>query len=95
MSEITLQKVPDIEFDYFVLAEVADLIDNNQIFINTGYQRGDIWNHTQMVELIRSILHSYSIGVLVLFINEAKQHEVLDGQQRLLTIKKYIKEPVP
>jgi uncharacterized protein with ParB-like and HNH nuclease domain len=32
----------------------------------------------------------YSIGVLVLFINENGQYEILDGQQRLLTIKKYL-----
>jgi hypothetical protein len=42
------------------------------------------------IELIRSIFNSYSIGVLVLYINDNHQFEILDGQQRLLTIKKYL-----
>ncbi len=36
-----------------------------------------------MIELINSINKRYSIGVLVLFINESGQFEILDGQQRL------------
>lgn len=35
-------------------------------------------------------MNSYSIGVLVLCINDNKLFEILDGQQRLLTINKYL-----
>ena len=44
------------------------------------------------MELIESIQNSYSIGVLVLYVNDAQQYEILDGQQRLLTIRKYLKD---
>jgi len=84
------QKVPDIDFNWLVLGEIADLFDQNKIYINPDYQRGDIWTYTQQVELIRSIENRYSIGVLVLFINDKGQFEILDGQQRLLAIKKYL-----
>ncbi|MCJ7497176.1 MAG: DUF262 domain-containing protein [candidate division Zixibacteria bacterium] len=88
------QKVPDIEFNYFVLAQIKDLLDSNKIFINPNYQRSDMWTYTQQVELIRSITKRYSIGVLVLFINDRSQYEILDGQQRLLTIKKYVDDDI-
>lgn len=84
------QKVPDIDFTYFVLSEIKDLFDEGKIFINKSYQRGDIWKHTQKLELIKSIENRYSIGVLVLFKNDDGNFEILDGQQRLITINQYL-----
>src|SRR5690606_12362008 len=85
------QTVPDIDFKKFVIAELPDLFENQKIKINHKYQRGDIWKTRQQIELITSINKRYSIGALVLFINDDGQFEILDGQQRLLTIKKYLK----
>jgi hypothetical protein len=84
------QTVPDIQFDKFVIAELPELFKENKIKINHEYQRGDIWKHKQQVELIISINKRYSIGVIVLFVNDSGQFEILDGQQRLLTINKYL-----
>lgn len=84
------QRIPDIDWDDWVIAELPELFSNKEIYINKEYQRGDIWTHTQKIELIKSINNSYSIGVIVLFINEHNQYEILDGQQRLLTIKQYL-----
>ena len=84
------QLVPDIDFDKFVIKEVPRLFKQGKIFINKQYQRGDIWKYTQKIELIRSIINRYSIGVLVLFKNDKKKFEILYGQQRLLTINQYV-----
>lgn len=84
------QTVPDISFDKFVLAQIPQLFRSGKIKINDEYQRGDIWKHSQKCELINSINNRYSIGVLVLFINDDGQYEILDGQQRLLTIRQYL-----
>jgi hypothetical protein len=89
---MTKQKIPDIEFKFFVFNEIKDLFDRGRIKINTDYQRGAIWKEKQKIALIESILNSYSIGVLVLFINDEKQYEILDGQQRLKTINDYLKD---
>ena len=86
------QHIPDIDFDRFAFGSIKSLFDKNKIFINYDYQRGDVWKNTQQIELIRSIYNSYSIGVLVLYINDSGQYEILDGQQRLLTIKKYLSD---
>lgn len=86
------QKVPDLEFDFFVLGEIIELFENDKIYINQEYQRGYIWKFKQQTELIKSIDDRYSIGVIVLFINDNGQYEILDGQQRLLTIKNYIND---
>ena len=84
------QTVPPLEFDFFALGDILDYFNSNKICINESYQRGDIWKQKQKVELIESINERYSIGVLVLFTNDTGQFEILDGQQRLLTIKRYL-----
>ena len=84
------QHIPDIEFDNFSFGQIKKLFSENKIFINKEYQRGDVWKSNQKIELIKSIFNSYSIGVLVLYINDSHQFEILDGQQRILTIYKYL-----
>lgn len=86
------QHIPDIDFDRFAFGSIKKLFDEKKIYINYDYQRGDVWTNTQQIELIRSIFNSYSIGVLVLYINDSDQFEILDGQQRLLTIRKYLND---
>lgn len=88
------QTVPDIDFGKFVIAEIPELFKTGKIKINYDYQRGDIWTQAQQVELIKSINHRYSVGVIVLFINDQGQYEILDGQQRILTIKKYLDDNI-
>jgi hypothetical protein len=84
--------IPEIDFDWFVLAEIPKFFNSNRIQVNLDYQRGDIWKNSQKLELIRSIMSGYSIGVLVLFINDQNQFEILDGQQRLITIRSYLED---
>ncbi len=86
------QTVPSIDFDNFTFNQIPELLESRKIKINYDYQRGDIWKSSQKIDLIKSIISSYSIGVLVLFINDDKQYEILDGQQRLLTIAQYIND---
>jgi len=86
------QTIPDLHFDYFVLDEIPQLFSSGKIYINKEYQRGDVWKHGQKIELIRSILNRYSIGVLVLYVNDQGQFEILDGQQRLQVILQYLSD---
>lgn len=89
------QQIPDIAFDNFALGEINNLFADEKVHLNEEYQRGDFWKTSQQVELIKSIFNSYSIGVLVLYINDKGQYEILDGQQRLLTLNKYINDKIP
>lgn len=89
------QHIPDIDFDRFPFGDIKNLFDEKKIFINYDYQRGDFWKVRQQIELITSIVNSYSIGVLVLYVNDKMQFEILYGQQRLLTINKYLNGQIP
>jgi len=88
------QKVPDLAFDFFVIGELKELFNKNKIFINSEYQRGVVWKDKQKIGLVKSIEERYSIGVLVLYVNEKGNYEILDGQQRLMTIHEYLFDKV-
>jgi len=66
------QTIPNIDFDHFVIGEIADLFDKGKIYINKSYQRGDIWKPRQKVQLIKSIDERYSMGVLVYYSSMTK-----------------------
>ena len=87
------QTIPHLELGNFNITGLKELFQADKIFINPEYQRSDsVWTQKQKTELINSIYNCYSIGVLVLFENEKSQLEILDGQQRLNTIKKYLED---
>ena len=61
------------------------------------YQRGLEWDSAHQVKLIDSILKEYPIGALLVskkIEGEADVFTVLDGHQRLGTIKKYLERPL-
>jgi hypothetical protein len=89
------QTVPHIGQDKFNIKKLQELFADGKIFINPEYQRSkDTWSQKQRVELIESIYNCYSIGVFVLYKNDKSQYEILDGQQRIRTIIKYIEDGI-
>lgn len=70
------------------------IIDGVKVVINPSFQRELVYGIDQMHALIDSILHGYSIGQVTLA-EVNGQYLVVDGQQRITTICKYINGYVP
>lgn len=58
-------------------------------------QRPYIWNQIQQEELIFSLLNEREIPPIVAICHEWKRYEIIDGKQRLLTLKKYFNNEFP
>ena len=77
--------------------------DNNYIIdydiylpkYNINLQRPYIWNQIQQEELIFSLLNEREIPPIVAICHEWKKYEIIDGKQRLLTLKKYFNNEFP
>jgi hypothetical protein len=54
-----------------------------------GFQRGFVWRRSQMDRFIESLLLGYPIPGIMLVEQTDKRYLVLDGQQRLRTLKAY------
>lgn len=68
---------------------------NGNIILNIDYQRNYVWKEQKIKsELIRSVINDLPIGSILLWSTKSDQgfnvSEVIDGQQRMITIKKFV-----
>lgn len=78
------------------IAEVYEKIDKNRLELAPDFQRKFVWTHEHQEEFIDTILHGYPFPEI--YVCQGKTdtkklrttQKVIDGQQRLTTIKNYI-----
>lgn len=95
--ENTLQKEIDlmakaIKTDNYPMSigELANLYQDGDLKINPIYQRMFRWDITQQSALIESILLNIPIPPIYVYQNEKGKWNLIDGQQRLSTIFKFM-----
>lgn len=90
-------ETPYVEFDISVspsdptLELLSQQIKNGDVII-PFYQRKYVWSIEQASKLIESFLMGLPIPQIFLYINAENQLEVIDGQQRLMSVKYFFDE---
>ncbi len=75
----------------FLLPQIAALIeDGSDLDLRPEYQRRLRWNNKQKSLLVESLLLNVPIPPVFLYENDPARYEVMDGQQRLNTIKEFL-----
>lgn len=93
--EPEIDETPFVEFDISVspsdpsLELLASQIERGDVII-PFYQRKFVWNITQSSRLIESFLMGLPVPQIFLYVNDDDQLEVIDGQQRLMSIKAFL-----
>ncbi|PHR20868.1 MAG: hypothetical protein COA41_04210 [Sphingopyxis sp.] len=91
-TEEEIDEVPYVEFDISVspsdpsLELLAKKIQEKDIII-PFYQRRYVWKIDQASKLIESFLMGLPVPQVFLYVNDEDQLEVIDGQQRLMSVK--------
>ncbi|WP_417618726.1 DUF262 domain-containing protein [Parasphingorhabdus sp.] len=91
-TEEEIDEVPYVEFDISVspsdpsLELLAKKIEDKDIII-PFYQRRYVWKIDQASKLIESFLMGLPVPQVFLYVNDEDQLEVIDGQQRLMSVK--------
>lgn len=86
---------PFVEFDIAVtpvdssLSLLTSQIENKDIII-PFYQRNFVWKIEQASKLIESFIIGLPVPQIFLYVNEQEVLEVIDGQQRLMSIKYFM-----
>ena len=94
-TEEEVDEVPFVEFDISVspsdpsLELLSQQIDRNDIVI-PFYQRRYVWKIEQASRLVESFLMGLPVPQVFLYVNDEDQLEVIDGQQRLLSMKYFM-----
>ena len=76
--------------------EVSELllnINNNRFLIRPPYQRNEVGNRRKSSSIIESLLLGITLPPIFVFKREDGVSEVIDGQQRILSILGYIGKP--
>lgn len=74
----------------FLLPQVRDMIDRKEaINLHPEYQRRLRWTTAQKSRLIESLLLNIPIPPVFFYESDAARYEVMDGQQRLNTIREF------
>lgn len=74
----------------WTIRELMSLIDENKINLRPPYQRNFIWPTKDQKFLIESIKKGYPLPNFFILDNGNGNYEMLDGQQRAVTIHKFI-----
>jgi hypothetical protein len=75
----------------FTVSTLIDYLDNGHILI-PEFQRGYVWNRAQASRLIESLIINCPIPVIFLSQNPDETLAVIDGNQRLNSIKLYLSD---
>ncbi len=81
--------------DYSLHTLRQSLADNNYINMSPIYQRRARWDNKKKSQLIESFLMNIPVPPIFLFENDYNQYEVMDGRQRLESVKDYLNNQYP
>jgi hypothetical protein len=70
------------------------MLENKEIFIDKEFQRGLVWKKEQKAKFLDSILRGYPIPNVILSKEDNMTYSVLDGQQRLNTIFRFLRNKI-
>ena len=74
------------------LETIVGRIRNNDINLQPNFQRGEVWSESKKKKLIDSILRGWKIPPIHVILGNNNVDEVLDGQQRLISIKDFFND---
>ena len=79
----------------WTIGQLMDLINCNRINLRPPYQRNFIWSPKDQKLLIESLHKGYPLPNFFILKNEDNTYEMVDGQQRAITIHKFINNEFP
>ena len=71
------------------LPDLVRMINSKSLNLSPSYQRDFVWKELQQSKFIESILLGIPVPTIFISENQNSTFEVVDGQQRLTTIKKF------
>lgn len=92
-KRVTIPYEPDdirVEPKNFSLKQITDMIEEGDLDLSPDFQRNFVWDDTRQSRLIESILLRIPIPVFYFSMDDDGLMHVVDGVQRLTTIKKFM-----
>lgn len=88
-------KVKEVFVDYVDNGENGVFAYDGKLTIRPAYQREFVYNAEQAEAVVHTILRGFPLNVMYWVKTGDEQYEVLDGQQRTLSVMQYLKHQFP
>lgn len=88
-------KVRDVFDGYADNGDDGVFAYGGRLAIRPAYQREFVYDHTQAEAVIQTVLKNFPLNVMYWVKVGADKYEVLDGQQRTLSVMQYLKHQFP
>ena len=75
----------------FPLSTLKEMVDDGDIIPNPEYQRDYVYTDKQASKLVESVLMGIPIPTIYLCVEEDNTYSVIDGQQRITSLVRYLK----
>lgn len=75
----------------FPLSTLKEMVDDGDIIPNPEYQRDYVYTEKQASKLVESVLMGIPIPTIYLCVEEDNTYSVIDGQQRITSLVRYLK----
>ena len=75
----------------FPLSTLREMVDDGDIIPNPEYQRDYVYTDKQASKLVESVLMGIPIPTIYLCVEEDNTYSVIDGQQRITSLIRYLK----
>ena len=92
LGELESLRVTKPEPSRSSIDDIARMMDRNMFLVRPSYQRAEVINISKASSIIESILLDISLPPIFIYKRKDGVSEVIDGQQRLLTILGFIDE---
>jgi hypothetical protein len=92
ISELAELRLNKPEPTRLMIDEIIDLMRRGRFLVRPSYQRKEVINPTKMSAIIESVLLGITLPSLFIFKKLDGTSEVIDGQQRILTLIGYLQE---
>ena len=84
----------------FTIDTYENWFENDRLFFDAFYQRDYVWTEKEQQEFFKSLLSGYPVGHISLAEidfdeNSSYSYEVVDGKQRLTTLKLFLSNEIP
>lgn len=76
------------------LETIVSRIKNGDINLQPNFQRGEVWSENKKRKLIDSILRGWKIPPIHMILGDNNIDEILDGQQRLVSIREFFNNKI-
>ncbi|MEG4319706.1 MULTISPECIES: DUF262 domain-containing protein [unclassified Microcoleus] len=90
LGELASLRVTKPEPSLNSIDDIATVMDRNMFLVRPSYQRSEVINISKASSIIESILLGISLPPIFIYKRKDDVSEVIDGQQRLLTILGFI-----